>query len=249
MNEENKKFAVVSYSGGMDSTCLILHLLSQGYSIKSFSFDYGQSHNIELKLAKKNVKYFQKLGFSIDHQVINLRDVFSDDTSTLVRHEISPSGDYREETMKQTCVNNRNVIFSAIIFAKALSLAKTIKEPVIISLGVHNGDHEIYLDCREESVNMARELYKISNWDSDLVDYYAPFVNYSKAEVLNIGISSAKNLGLTKSQINKILKNTMSCYNATKEGIACGECGTCRERLEAFESNGLKDPINYVKNN
>lgn len=240
------KQAVISFSGGLDSTCLMMHLLSQGYKVNAYSFDYGQAHSVELKKAKSNIKYLQKLGFPVQHQIINLRDVFSGDTSTLVRHEKSPEGDYREESMKATVVSNRNCIFSAIIFAKALSLAKTIGRNVLISLGVHAGDHAIYPDCKEESVNMARELYRISNWDSELVEYDTPFVNINKSEVLSKGLEAMKNLGMTKSQTNKVLKNTMSCYNATPDGKACGKCGTCTERLEAFKINQLQDPVPYV---
>lgn len=629
------KQAVISFSGGMDSTCLMMYLLSKGYKVNAYSFDYGQAHSVELKMAKKNVKYLQKLGLPVQHQIINLRDVFSGDTSTLVRHEHSPEGDYREESMKSTVVANRNVIFSSVIFAKALSLAKTIGQNVLISLGVHAGDHcftgdtyiltpeglktietlkigdsvfsidpetqtihmdrcidiihkgfndeiynitttsgnikltsehevyvcdfsdynkskgyiksiskkkvrdltvgdymitsykspdnedenidtiniydlfnevdhhntfeegeyfgfykdvnqsktgtylkqmpakefvrliawyisegwtnipkktgtskyssafsqsmyknlencesifsdlkkldipinlceskiiecgrpkevtysfnsvisafmkscgcrstekhipcwlkkilykskdlrtefihtlclgdghfdeishiwsyqsnsmqlvrdiaeliklngmyvkinkknprskthtitfglkesktglvrlgdvaitvikdifidrsktepvydisveknhnffagnlgnvlisnSIYPDCKEESVNMARELFRISNWDSEMVEYDAPFVNINKSEVLGKGLEAMKRLGLSKSQINKILKNTMSCYNATPDGKACGKCGTCTERIEAFENNKIKDPIKYI---
>lgn len=240
------KQAVISFSGGMDSTCLMMHLLSKGYKVNAYSFDYGQAHSVELRMAKNNIKYLQKLGLPVNHQIINLRDVFSGDTSTLVRHEKSPEGDYREESMKQTCVNNRNCIFSAVIFAKALSLARPTHTNVLISLGVHAGDHAIYPDCREESVNMARELFRISNWDSELVEYDAPFVNITKSEVLGKGLEAMKNLGMSKTQINKVLKNTMSCYNATPDGKACGKCGTCTERIEAFRDNGIKDPIQYV---
>lgn len=245
-NIQFDKQAVISFSGGMDSTCLMMHLLSKGYKVNAYSFDYGQAHAVELRLAKKNIKYLQKLGLPVEHQVINLRDVFSGDTSTLVRHEKSPEGDYREESMKQTCVNNRNCIFSAVIFAKALSLARPTRTNVLISLGVHAGDHAIYPDCREESVNMARELFRISNWDSELVEYNAPFVNYTKSEVLGKGLDAMKALGLTKTQTGKVLKNTMSCYNATPDGKACGKCGTCTERIEAFRDNGIEDPIQYV---
>ena len=240
------KQAVISFSGGMDSTCLMMYLLSKGYKVNAYSFDYGQAHSVELRLAKKNIKYLQKLGLPVNHQIINLRDVFSGDTSTLVRHEKSPEGDYREETMKQTFVNNRNCIFSAIIFAKALSLARPTHQNVLISMGLHSGDHFIYLDAREESVNMARELFRISNWDSELVEYDAPFVNISKSEVLGKGLEAMKALGMTKSQINKVLKNTMTCYNATPDGKACGKCGSCNERLQSFQDNNMEDPIQYV---
>lgn len=243
-NRDN--YAIISYSGGMDSTCLALELLSLNYEVRAISFDYGQSHSIELNRAKKNIKYLQGLGLPISHQVINLRDVFSDSTSCLVTGEHAPEGHYEDESMKSTVVENRNVIFSAITFSKALGWAKQIKHPVVISLGVHAGDHAIYPDCTEESVNMAKELYRISNWDSELVEYETPFVNYSKAEVLNCGRTAAKLMGLTKSQFNRIMKNTVSCYNANETGLSCGKCGTCTERLEAFWNNDMDDPAPYV---
>ena len=241
------KQAVVSYSGGLDSTCLMLHLLSQGYKVNAYSFDYGQAHSVEIERAKHNTSFLRELGFPVNHQVINVRDVFSGDTSTLVSHEKSPEGDYRDETMKCTVVNNRNVIFSSIIFAKALSLAKRDNSNVLISLGVHAGDHAIYPDCTEESVNMARELFRISNWDSELVDYYTPFVNISKDGVLKHGLDAMQVLGLSQEEQNHILSNTISCYNATPDGLSCGKCGTCVERLEAFRNNGIEDPAPYVK--
>lgn len=262
------KHAVVSYSGGMDSTCLVLDLMSRGYNVSAYSFDYGQNHSVELERATENAKYMQSLGLPIQHQIINVRDVFSGDTSTLVQHTKSPEGDYRDETMRSTVVNNRNVIFSAIIFAKALSMAKRIladeeedaaikgqkiskkellrRSTVVISLGVHAGDHAIYPDCTEESTSMARELYRISNWDSDLVDYETPFVNIPKDKVLRAGLDAMNELGLTNDEQSHILAHTISCYNATPDGKSCGKCGTCTERLEAFEMNGLKDPAPYI---
>ena len=241
------KQAVVSYSGGMDSTCLILSLLAGGYKVSAYSFDYGQAHSVELERAQENVAYLQGLGLPVQHQIINVRDVFSGDPSTLVQHTKSPEGDYREESMKSTIVANRNVIFSSIIFAKALSLAKRNNTPVTISLGVHAGDHSIYPDCKPESVNMARELFRISNWDSELVEYDAPFVDIDKGTVLKVGIQSMNDLGLSQKEQDYILAHTISCYNATPDGKSCGKCGTCTERLEAFAQNGIKDPAPYVK--
>jgi 7-cyano-7-deazaguanine synthase len=240
------KQAIVSYSGGMDSTCLILHLLSKGYRIRAISFNYGQNHDVELKRAKANIKYLGKLGLPVTFEVINLQDVFSGDCSTLVKHTSAPFGDYREDIMKETVVCNRNVIFSAVIFAKALNWAKNTGLDTAIALGAHKGDHAIYPDCTEESTSLARELYRISNWDSEKVNYLTPFINNHKGEVLRHGLDAMKQMGFTKSQINKVLKNTISCYNATSDGRSCGKCGTCRERLEAFEFCGIKDPITYI---
>lgn len=246
---ENCNKVVVSLSGGLDSTCVALHYLARGYEVRGYAFDYGQKHQVELKKLRKNIKYMQSIGLKINLQVINLRDVFSESASALVGHgengEI-PHEDYRDENQKITVVENRNVIFSAIIFSKALAWANKTGENVIISQGVHSGDHSIYPDCRPESVNMAKELYKISNWGTERVDFEAPFVGETKGEALRDGLDAMKTLGLTKAQMKRILKNTHSCYDPDETGKACGLCGTCRERLEAFALVGFMDPAAYV---
>lgn len=244
------KKAVISLSGGLDSTCLLLELLAQGYEVRAYGFDYGQKHSIELEKVKRNIEFLQNLGYKVTHQVINLRDCFSDSASSL--HEGGdkvPEGDYKDETMKSTVVENRNVIFSAIIYGKALSWANKAHDNVLISLGLHAGDHAIYPDCRPESQEMARELFRISNWGSERVDYEAPFIHCDKAEVLHRGHVAMNVMMLNKEQQMYILGNTHSCYTPDEKGRSCGKCGTCVERLEAFAKNGLKDPVEYVSDN
>lgn len=239
----NKK-AVISMSGGLDSTCLAMTLLAEGYEVRAYVFDYGQKHNIELKKLKKNIKFLQSQNLPINLQIIDLKDAFSDSNSSLRGNGDIPQAGYDEETMKSTVVENRNVIFSSIIYGKALSWANKTESNVKITLGIHGGDHALYPDCTEESQQAAEHLFKISNWGSDKVDYDAPFVNCTKAEVLNIGIQSMKDLGFNKSKINRVLKNTHSCYDPNGD-VSCGKCGTCKERIDAFEQNGWKDPIKY----
>lgn len=244
------KKAVISLSGGLDSTCLLLELLSQGYEVRAYGFDYGQKHSIELEKVKENIKLLQKLGYKVTHQVINLRDCFSDSASSLHEGgEKIPEGDYRDETMKSTVIENRNVIFSAIIYGKALGWANKTQDNVLISLGIHGGDHAIYPDCRPESQQMAKELFRISNWGSERVDYETPFVNIDKGEVLKRGLEAMKKLGISEFGQEFILAHTHSCYAPDEKGRACGKCGTCVERLEAFAKNGLKDPAEYVSEN
>ena len=160
---ESKK-AVISLSGGLDSTCLLMHLLANGYDeIRAYSFDYGQKHSVELKKVKKNIKFLQRKGYNIEHQVINVRDVFSDSASSLHRDgEAIPKGHYEDENMKSTVVENRNIIFSAIVYGKALGWANKTGDNVVITLGIHAGDHCIYPDCRPESHEAAKHLFKIS---------------------------------------------------------------------------------------
>ena len=241
--ESNK--AVISLSGGLDSTCLLLKLLSEGKEVKAYSFSYGQKHSIELDKVKKNIEFFQKSGYPVEHQIINLEDVFSDSNSSLHKGgEDILYGDYKDESMKSTVVENRNVIFSSIIYGKALSWANKTNENVLITLGIHAGDHSIYPDCTPESHEAAKHLFRISNWGSEKVDYIVPFVNLNKDEVLREGIKAMENMGINK-KLDYILSNTHTCYDPDEQGRSCGKCGSCRERLEAFEKNEIVDPIEY----
>lgn len=245
---ENCNKVCISLSGGLDSTMLLMHYLHRGFEVRSYSFDYGQKHDIELKKVKDNIKFLQEKGLPVSHQVINLRDAFSDSASSLygANNEKIPEGDYKDENMKSTVVENRNVIFSSIIYGKALGWANKTQSNVLISLGIHAGDHTIYPDTTPESQSMARELFRISNWGSERVDYEAPFVNLHKDDLLTTGIGAMRLMGFQDSDIETVLTNTHSCYTPDSEGRSCGKCGTCVERLEAFEKAHMMDPIPYV---
>lgn len=245
---ENCNKVCISLSGGLDSTMLLMHYLARGFEVRSYSFDYGQKHDIELKKVKDNIKFLQEKGLPVSHQVINLRDAFSDSVSSLygANNEKIPEGDYRDENMKSTVIEQRNVIFSAIVYGKALSWSKKSNSNVLISLGIHAGDHTIYPDTTPESQSMARELFRISNWGSERVDYEAPFVNLHKDEVLTTGVGAMRLMGFQDSDIETVLTNTHSCYTPDSEGRSCGKCGTCVERLEAFEKAHMIDPIPYI---
>lgn len=236
---------VISMSGGLDSTCLALRELSKGREVRAYAFDYGQGHMIELHRLERNIQFLQRKGLPISLQVINLRDVFSDSQSSLCGNGDIPTGHYEDTNMKSTVVENRNVIFSSIIYGKALSWAKQTDSKVRITLGIHAGDHTIYPDCTPESQEMARELFRISNWGSENVDYIAPFVNSTKGEVLAAGIEAMKKLNFTEEDITYVLDHTHTCYSPDQEGRSCGKCGSCTERLEAFEFVGRKDPVRY----
>ena len=474
--------AVISLSGGLDSTCLLLKLLADGYEVRAYSFDYGQKHSVELEKVKNNIRFLQEKKLPVTHQVINLRDVFSDSMSSLHKGgEDIPHGMYDQENMKSTVVENRNIIFSSIIYGKALAWANLLKDNVIITQGLHAGDHcftgdtkiltpegyktidtikvgdivysldpetgaiiedkcldvinkgvnstiynikttsgtvrltsehdvyvvkygdldrsgfdktvvkkkvkdlnvgdimltscklpnikssvddtidttnvvkgflnnigytleeedgiysfqskskklleqvaflaklsgyyvkvtygnntstitfaskcrkqglvrygdgamtkitdividesklenvydisieknhnffagdfgnilisnSIYPDCRPESQEMARELYRISNWGSERVDFVAPFINIDKGDVLKAGLDAMKVFGFTDSEVSSVLKNTHTCYDPNEKGESCGLCGSCTERIEAFAKNSMVDPAEY----
>ena len=237
------KKAVLSLSGGMDSTCLAVKLLSEGYELETVSFDYGQRHKLELERAESFVKYMQNFGFKITFNKIDLTSVGKLLNSDLLSSGSDvPKGHYESGSMKATVVPNRNVVFSSIIYGVALSLASKTKSPVNIALGVHSGDHAIYPDCRQESIDSLRHAFSISNWDSELVSYITPFVDLDKTEVLKEGFYGCE---ILKVDFNEVMKRTSTSYQPTEDGKADGKTGSDVERVEAFLNLGLTDPIEY----
>lgn len=227
------KKAILSLSGGLDSTCLLMYLLSNDYEVKSYSFQYGQKHQVELEKVKRNIEFLQGKGFKLSHQIIDLRDCFSDSNSSLhVGGAPIPEGHYAEENMKSTVIENRNVIFSAIIYGKALSWANKTESNVDVFLGLHSGDHTCYRDTSEESRIACEHAFKVSNWGSERVGYEAPFNHMDKGGVLAKGLRAMTILGFNDYEINLVLGNTHTCYNPDSEGRSCGKCGACIEESQ-----------------
>ena len=121
------KQAVLSLSGGMDSSTVLLHLLEKGYEVTALSFDYGQKHNVELERAQQLIDYLNMNGYPVRYQKITLQGLVSLLNSNLVQGgDDVPEGHYEEENMKDTVVPNRNKMFSSIIQAVALSIAEEL---------------------------------------------------------------------------------------------------------------------------
>lgn len=244
------KDVIISMSGGLDSTCLALHMLSLGYRIKAYSFRYGQKHSVELKKLKRNMRFLsEKFPEQIlSYQEIDLTPVFNESASSLSvfgKGNI-PCGEYAESNMASTVIENRNIIFASIIYGKALSWSKRSGRDCIITLGIHTGDHVIYPDCTERSQKAAAHTFRISNWGSEAVTYVAPFNKSDKGGVLANGLKAMRKLGLTDKEIKTVLKNTHTCYDPDEKGRSCGKCGSCKERIGAFRMNGIKDPVKHI---
>ena len=182
-----------------------------------------------------------------------MSSIFADCGSSLTSgSNLIPKGqDYNETNQQSTVIPIRNVIFASILYSKASGLVtKYSKESndygisVDIFTGVHSNDNAVYPDCRPESVQMAQQLFKLSDYNGESINYKTPFVTFSKSEVLKDGITSLENLGLSK-QFKQIYKNTITCYAPNEKGESCGECASCKDRLEAFEDMGMVDPIKY----
>jgi len=254
-----KKQAVLSLSGGMDSSTLLLHLLDYGYEVTALSFDYGQKHNVELERAKSLVEYINgyciideesktaEYPYYIKHQVIKLDGLSELLNSALVTGgEDVPEGHYAEENMKATVVPNRNKIFSSIIQAVALSIAEQKNTFCDIAMGIHAGDHAIYPDCRQEFRDADFEAFKMGNWGSEKVNVYTPYLHTDKFGILEDGAECCERLGL---DFNEIYKRTNTSYKPIyhqNEWYSDYKSASSVERVEAFMKLGKPDPVEYA---
>ena len=213
--------AVVVYSGGMDSYTVLHAALAAGKDVYALSFNYGQRHSKELDVA---AKVCQK--FNIPHKVVDISAINSLMAGSSLKYDIEiPEGHYAEDSMKNTVVPNRNMVLLSMAIAYAVSL-----EAPEVYYGAHAGDHHIYPDCRPEFVHAMNAVSQIANYEP--VEIVTPFLNSSKGEILAAGLAMDLNYG-----------DTWTCYNGREK--ACGKCGACNERMEAFNEQGVTDPLSY----
>ena len=249
------KQAVLSLSGGMDSSSLLLHLLANGYEVTALGFDYGQKHKVELERAKSLIEYLKFKNQPVVHQIIKLDGLSQLLNSALVTggNDV-PEGHYEQDNMKETVVPNRNKIFASLIQAVALSIAtKGEKQPVEIAMGIHAGDHAIYPDCRQEFRDADFEAFKVGNWDSELVSHYTPYLEVNKFDILEDGQKSCDILGLDFDEVYKrtntsykpiFIKHSWSDFDGT--WYSDYKSAASVERIEAFIKLGRPDPVAYA---
>tara|TARA_R110002020_G_scaffold149563_1_gene325913 strand:+ start:271 stop:1170 length:900 start_codon:yes stop_codon:yes gene_type:complete len=240
------KQAVISLSGGMDSSTVLLRLLVEGYQITALSFDYGQKHSIELLRAAELIEHINQQGYKgrIRRQCITLMGLKDMISSNLVKGgDDVPEGHYEEDNMKDTVVPNRNKMFSSIVQSVALSIANTQQCDVKVAMGIHAGDHAIYPDCRQEFRNADYKAFTEGNWDAERVTYYTPYLKGDKYDILVDGLKCCANLGL---DFDEVYKRTNTSYKPNKIGQSDYKSASSVERIEAFLKLGRKDPVEYI---
>ncbi len=239
------KIAVMAFSGGMDSTGLLMRLLADDFEVHTLSYDYGQKHKIELERAKANIQYLSENNIQVSHKIVDLQSAMSVFYSALTTEDYEiPEGHYEEEQMKQTVVPNRNAIFASILYGFALSIALEKEQEVKIALGVHSGDHTIYPDCRPEFYEALEKAFQVGNWDSDKVSFHLPYIDGDKETILRDAEQSLNKLQL---DFDTVFSNTNTSYNPDEEGRSSGTSGADVERILAFHAIGKMDPVTYVK--
>lgn len=223
--------AVVLFSGGLDSTTVLAHALREGFEVYALSFDYGQRHACELAAAKRLARLMGVAG----HQTleIDLRAFGGSaltDSIAVPKHRTASDISGR---IPVTYVPARNTIFLAFALAWAEVLGSSD-----IFLGVNAVDYSGYPDCRPEYIaafqRMAELATKAGVEGRSRLTIHTPLIRLSKAAIIRMGYD----LGVDYSQ-------TVSCYDPSTEGLACGACDACVLRRKGFVDAGLPDPTRY----
>jgi 7-cyano-7-deazaguanine synthase len=225
------KRTVVLLSGGIDSTTTLAIAIAEGYETYALSFDYGQRHQIETEAARRVAK---SLGAK-EHRVakIDLR-VFGG--SALTDDIDVPKLRLETEIARGipiTYVPARNTIF----LAYALAWAEVVGASDIF-IGVNAIDYSGYPDCRPEFIGAFEALANLATKagvEGKRFQIHTPLIKFSKTEIVRKAIELGVDLSLTH-----------SCYDPTREGLACGECDSCLLRLKGFREAGLDDSIRYA---
>lgn len=221
------KKAVILVSGGLDSTTVLAQARADGYACYTLSFDYGQRHRAELAAAER---VSAQLG-DVEHKVVKL-NLDSIGGSALTDTAIAVP-EQESEGIPITYVPARNTVFLAI----ALGWAEVLGAHDIF-IGVNAVDYSGYPDCRPEFIsafeNMANLATK-AGVEGQKITIHTPLMDAGKGEIIRQGVA----LGVDYAQ-------TVSCYQATEEGLACGKCDSCRLRRQGFEDAGVPDPTRYA---
>tara|TARA_B100001564_G_C20581036_1_gene643134 strand:+ start:331 stop:1044 length:714 start_codon:yes stop_codon:yes gene_type:complete len=232
--------AILSLSGGLDSTALLLHLIHKGYDTHTISYYYGQKNKVELDGLARILHYLEYRDLPIRNQRVDLSSVFGTFNSSLTSSDIDvPTGTTDENKMKMNFVPNRNAIFSSVLYGFAVSIAKDSDTKVDVCLGVHAGDGNIIPpDCTPKFYEKLEDAFKIGNVNTENINYYLPYVNKKKYEIIKDAKNICDELSL---DFKYIFENSISCYT----GDGCGKCGACTDRILAFEKAGIEDVTKY----
>lgn len=220
--------AVAVVSGGMDSTTMLHDLVKkQGRHPALLTFAYGQRHAKEIDCACAQAATLG-LAAPIIFDLTPFKAAFAASALTDTNREIPPAAEVEGDPQPATYVPFRNLIFLSLAAAYAESHAASA-----VYYGAQRHDLYGYWDTTPDFLARVNSVYALNRKSAIRIE--APFVNYSKADILRLGFA----LGVDYAQ-------TWSCYLGGR--VACGNCPTCAERLKAFAEVGVADPLPYAGN-
>lgn len=221
------KKAVILVSGGLDSATVLAIAKGQGYECYALSFDYGQRHKSELEAASQLAKTY---GVE-EHKTIEL-GMGEFGGSALTDDDISVPTE-KASGIPVTYVPARNTVFLSI----ALGWAEVL-DCWDIFIGVNAVDYSGYPDCRPEFIQAFEDLANVATKagvEKGGFKIHTPLIQLSKAQIILKGHA-----------LNVDYRATVSCYQATSKGEACGECESCRLRKQGFDKAKIADPTRYL---
>ena len=220
--------AVVLLSGGLDSATTLAIARSEGYACYCLSVDYGQRHRAELDAASHVAR---SLG-AVEHRITAL-DLTAFGGSALTDTSIAVPTEGVQSGIPITYVPARNTIFLALALAYA-----EVRGAADLFFGANAVDYSGYPDCRPEYMRAFEAVANLATkaaMDGRKLTLHTPIIHSSKAEIIRRGGELGVDYSLT-----------VSCYQATAEGLACGRCDSCRLRRAGFEPAGVRDPTRYA---
>ena len=233
-SSSSSRKCVVLLSGGLDSVTALAVALRDGFAIHALTFRYGQRHSAEVKAAARIARHYD-----VAHQIVDI-DLAIFGASALTADIPVPkdtgvrAADPGSSPIPVTYVPARNTIF----LSYALALAEVIGSTDVF-LGVNALDYSGYPDCRPEYIaafeRMANLATRAGVEGSEPLRLHTPLISMSKAEIIRLGTSLGADYSMT-----------ISCYDPSARGIACGHCDACRLRLKGFREAGIDDPIRYA---
>jgi 7-cyano-7-deazaguanine synthase len=225
------KHAIVLVSGGLDSTTVAAIAQEEGYEVRALSFDYGQRHAIELVAAKRVVA-----ALGIRHHAIMKIDLRAVGGSALTADiEVPKHRDAAQmgHGIPVTYVPARNTIFLSFALAYA-----EVAQAQDIFIGVNALDYSGYPDCRPEYIRayeaMANLATRAGVEGTQRLTIHTPLMELTKAGIITRGVALGIDYGIT-----------LSCYDPSPDGLACGACDSCQLRRKGFEEAGVADPTHY----
>lgn len=223
----SERRAVILVSGGLDSTTVLAMARSQGYACYTLSFDYGQRHRAELFAAEQ---VSEALG-DVEHKVVKL-NLDSIGGSALTDADIAVPEE-ETEGIPVTYVPARNTVFLSI----ALGWAEVLGAQDIF-IGVNAVDYSGYPDCRPDYISAFEVMANLATRagvEGSKLGIHTPLMKMSKGDIISAGMALGVDYSLT-----------VSCYQATDDGLACGKCDACRLRSQGFLDAGVTDPTRYA---